>query len=343
MTTGPFDWRDEFRKADALPVTASKSEKADRGRLFERILSAMFAEAGLEPRMSFRPDGEEIDGSIWLDGRTILIEAKWTAKRHQASSLYQFKGKVDGKLVGTLGLFISMSGFSKPAVNALVAGKELNIVLADGNDMRILADRGFGVVDALRRKLRAAGDKGSPFLPLRAIPLPQATAPRSSLIIVEGASDVRYLEATRRVLQGDPAVKIVPAAGAANMPRLLGALLETPGIGRLTAIVDGDLQGWLTERLTGELYPLAKEREVPFEVIGADPDLETLLGLLNPDASPAEQRRFREVRMRGPLPFLDASDLLARASESAPLRAVLTALGAESGSRGLRNLPTPDL
>jgi len=330
MTTAPFDWRDEFRKADALPATASKAEKADRGRLFEQILSAMFAEAGLEPRMSFRPDGEEIDGSIWLDGRTILIEAKWTAKRHQASSLYQFKGKVDGKLVGTLGLFISMSGFSKPAVDALVAGKELNILLADGNDMRILVDGRLGVIDALRRKLRAAGDKGSPFLPLEAIPLPRTAAPHSSLIIVEGSSDVRYLEAARGVLKGDPTVKIVPAAGAANMPRLLGALLETPGIGRLTAVVDGDLQGRLMERLTSELYPLAKERHVPLQIIVADPDIETLLGLHNPDASPKEQRRQRELRMRGTVHFLDPHDLWARASNSDSLRAVFTALGVES-------------
>ena len=96
MTMDLTDWRQEFRGADDLPPTATPQEKAARGRLLERILATMFDDAGLAPRLTYRPKGEEVDGSIWFHGRTILIEAKWTADSHPASSLYQLKGRSMG-------------------------------------------------------------------------------------------------------------------------------------------------------------------------------------------------------------------------------------------------------
>lgn len=158
-------WRAAFAEADRLPQEASGPEKRARGRLFERILSAAFDEAGLRPRLSYRPKGEEIDGSIWFEGRTILVEAKWTRDPHPASSLYQFRGKVDGKLVGTLGLFISMSGFSTDAVDALVAGKDLNIVLADGDDVRAISEGKVDFREAFKSSCERPATPGHPSLP----------------------------------------------------------------------------------------------------------------------------------------------------------------------------------
>jgi hypothetical protein len=84
-----------------------------------------------------------------------------------ASSIYQFRGKVEGKLVGTIGVFISMSGFSADAVNVLVAGKIINTILFDGDDVRTVATGQIGISAALDQKLRAAAESGTPFLPLR--------------------------------------------------------------------------------------------------------------------------------------------------------------------------------
>lgn len=107
-----------------------------------------FCHAGLQPVMaailpvqtfriepSYKAKGEQIDGSFYLDGTFILLEAKWHADPIPASTLYQFKGKVDGKLVGTLGVFISMSGYSEDAVDALTAGKSLNLILFNKEDI----------------------------------------------------------------------------------------------------------------------------------------------------------------------------------------------------------------
>src|SRR4051794_28791321 len=83
-----------------------------RGRRFERWLRDLLLEAQMTPRTSYRPKGEEIDGSFLFGTRVFLLEAKWTARPVPASAIYAFKGKVDGKLAGTIGVFLSMSDYS---------------------------------------------------------------------------------------------------------------------------------------------------------------------------------------------------------------------------------------
>ncbi len=62
----------------------------------------------------------------WQD---VLVRGQVDVRSPSSSSLYQFKGKVEGKLTGTVGLFFSMSGYSTDAVQALLVGKDLNLVL----------------------------------------------------------------------------------------------------------------------------------------------------------------------------------------------------------------------
>ncbi|WP_204246089.1 restriction endonuclease [Eubacterium sp. An3] len=83
------------------------------------------------PRASYKISGEQIDGSVVLGDKVYLLEAKWYKKEMATSDIYAFKGKVDEKLVGTIGIFISISGFSKDSVDALIFGKEITVILFD--------------------------------------------------------------------------------------------------------------------------------------------------------------------------------------------------------------------
>lgn len=334
MTEPVFDWRRAFKEADALPANALPKAKADRGRKFERILHAMFAEAKLTPRTSFRPKGEEVDGSIWFQGRTILVEAKWTSDPHPASSLYQFKGKVDGKIVGTLGIFISIGGFSADSVDALLAGKELNLILADGDDMRAIVDEKFTIVEAIERKLRAAGEAGTPFLPLTAPDSAPSADERQHLIVVEGRSDVRYFESVRRVLGSTTAVTFVPASGPMNMVPVTKLMLEVSDLfSKVTVIADGDLDSQI-ERLRHELDDLATEHELErgaIEVIVAQPEVEVVLGLAAPDTPWRERRRLRNNLPDDAIDSLIAnSDLRNRAATDPEVAKLLRAIGVTS-------------
>jgi hypothetical protein len=150
----------EYRRLSDAQNYLTKVTKARRGYDFERFLYALLDHEGLEPSTSYRPDGEEIDGSFILDGRFFLLEAKWRDDPMPASAVYAFKGKVDGKFSGTVGLFISMSGYSPDTVGAVVRGKELNILIFDSEDIETALSESSSFKQVLRDRLRAAAQKG---------------------------------------------------------------------------------------------------------------------------------------------------------------------------------------
>lgn len=59
----------EYEKLANLPAESDGNAKRRRGFDFERLLNSLFLYEELEPRTGYRPSGEQIDGSIYLDGR----------------------------------------------------------------------------------------------------------------------------------------------------------------------------------------------------------------------------------------------------------------------------------
>jgi hypothetical protein len=84
-----------------------------------------------------------------------------------ASAVYQLRDKVNGKLEGTLGVFISASGFSDNAPDTLTRGKKLNVILWDRGDLDELFLTGRTFVDILSTKLRRAADEGLVLVSMR--------------------------------------------------------------------------------------------------------------------------------------------------------------------------------
>jgi len=222
----------------------------NRGRAFERIINGLLSREALDPRTSFRPVGEEVDGSFILRDRVYLLEAKWRREPMPASDLYAFKGKVDGKLVGTIGVFISMSGYSKDAIDALKAGKEINLVLFSGEDFRMVERGGISFSAAIFKKLRYAAEEGQPYLPLAPDEFAEPQEPTSPDmpsvvplwdIVVEGANDEIGLRrlVERMAPDRSPSIRIWAAGGSLNVPSLVRNLLQT-GHGNVAAILDKD-------------------------------------------------------------------------------------------------------
>lgn len=159
--------RARYEELAALPATASATRKRERGLAFERLLHAVLDEEGLEPRTNYRPPGEEIDGSFKLGERFFLLEAKWHASPLPMSAISQLRDKVDGKLEGTLGVFISASGFSEDAPDALVRGKKVNVILWDRGDLDELFLTNRTLRSILDEKMRRAAEEGLVLVSMR--------------------------------------------------------------------------------------------------------------------------------------------------------------------------------
>lgn len=170
------------------------TDKRNRGRRFERLIHSLLKEEELSPNSSFRPEGEEIDGSFVLGQSVFLFEAKWHKAEMPASSIYQFKGKVDGKLIGTIGIYISMSGFSGEAVDALTYGKSINIILFDKNDFTTCIEENDGFKKVLLKKIRIATEKGTAFFPVTSLSVSSKPSPSVPKVFISHSNTSNFLE-----------------------------------------------------------------------------------------------------------------------------------------------------
>ena len=89
------------------------------------------------------------------------MEAKWVKQKLPASSIYAFKGKLDGKFHTTSGIYLAVNGYSNDVEDALKFGKSLNILLFDSSDISLIFNGDVTFLEVLKFKLREAGDIGS--------------------------------------------------------------------------------------------------------------------------------------------------------------------------------------
>lgn len=208
-----------------------------RGQQFEVFLRALLD--GMDPRIRIRPDGEEIDGSFAHRDRYLLLEAKWRRDPVPASAIYAFKGKVDGKLAGTLGVFVSMSGYSRDAVDALRVGKALNVILFTAHDIESAIEDGFAAV--LDFKLRAAAETGDLMVEYERV-IAKPHDKRVVAFVVEGAADAYIVrsfgETVHSANPGGPEFTVVSASGRLGLGPVASALARTSPDTKVAVVTD---------------------------------------------------------------------------------------------------------
>jgi len=139
-----------------------------RGFEVERLMLDLFELFDLDPKAAFRNVGEQIDGAFTLEGTDYLFEAKWQQEPVAVQELDGFSAKVGRKLENTLGLFLSMNGFSPDAIAAHSRGTP-NTVLMDGADLLAVLEQRIDFVSLLIRKKRHAAQTGRIFLPIHEV------------------------------------------------------------------------------------------------------------------------------------------------------------------------------
>jgi len=115
----------------------SKLEPRRRGTQFERLFYEVFErEDILLERSYFNENGsQQVDGAVEVNNRIFLTEIKWEkSETLAASKLYSFLGKINSKIDGTLGLFISYNGLSDNFLNSVRAGIRQNCIIINGKD-----------------------------------------------------------------------------------------------------------------------------------------------------------------------------------------------------------------
>mgnify|MGYP001432864281 CR=1 FL=1 len=149
----------EDLRTEYLDLLGNKTSRQQRGYALEQILAELARLSRLETTEAFRVNGEQVDGAVKFDGEHYLIEAKWQEKSASNEPVYQFAGKVAGKLYGR-GLFISVNGFSSEVVRSLIMGKQIQTLFVDGEDLILVLEGHLNFREMIDRKVKAAQTKG---------------------------------------------------------------------------------------------------------------------------------------------------------------------------------------
>ncbi len=184
QTKGYFDTMQELNKAaekrveniEKVKQTISFGEKLEelkrqfldlaistdaqkRGFQLEKLLNELFHLFDMFPKAAFKITGEQIDGSFTFDNDDYILEAKWQKAQINAGDLYKFGGKISGKLKNTLGLFISLDGYSTECTET---GSSIvkSMILMDGQDLMMVLDGRIRLNEMIFIKRRHASDTG---------------------------------------------------------------------------------------------------------------------------------------------------------------------------------------
>ena len=115
-------------------------------------------------RFTRNSGAEQIDGAFRLDGWHYLVECKWTAAATNPKELDSLAGKLRRSGFQTMGLFVSVNGWSPHVVPTLKKEPDKKIMLMNGEDVRAVLEGKVDLVALLRDKISALSLKGEPFL-----------------------------------------------------------------------------------------------------------------------------------------------------------------------------------
>ena len=118
----------------------------------------------VQNRRPYVSSGQQIDGSLTLDGTTYLIELKFTASQADATDVDSLRSKVDDKADNTMGIMISISGYSSVAVTQ-ASGRKTALLLLDAMHLYLYLSGALSFADIVSRVRRHASQTGEAYLP----------------------------------------------------------------------------------------------------------------------------------------------------------------------------------
>lgn len=137
------------------------------GYAFQEWFYDLLTFSEIENRRPYVTAGRQIDGSITVDGTTYLVELKFTAGQADAPDVDVFKNKVESKADNTMGVLVSMAGYSSVAISE-ASGKKTTMLLLDSNHIFLVLTGAMSLPDLIRRVRRHAAQTGESHLPVSA-------------------------------------------------------------------------------------------------------------------------------------------------------------------------------
>jgi len=142
----------------------SKQGTQEGGYAFERWFYKLVNYYEITARPPYKTEGRGIDGSLTLDGTTFLIEIKFTKEQSGAPDIDVFMSKIVRKADNTMGIFVSMSGFSSVAIEEASRDRTPMLLMDYSHIYNLILLDILSLQDVIRRIKRHASQTGQAYL-----------------------------------------------------------------------------------------------------------------------------------------------------------------------------------
>jgi hypothetical protein len=117
----------------------------------------------IDNRRPYVHEGRQIDGSLTIHGTTYLVELKFTGDQAASPDIDTFLKKVNDKADNTMGIMVSISGYSKVARDE-ASGPKTPLLLLDHSHLYMMLSGIMKFTDVIERVRRHASQTGQAFL-----------------------------------------------------------------------------------------------------------------------------------------------------------------------------------
>lgn len=151
--------------ADSLNALGRQMGTQEAGYQFQDWFYDLLDFCEITNRRPYVHKGRQIDGSVTVSGTTYLVELKFTAEQAGATDIDTFYRKVTSKADNTMGIMVSISSYSKVAIEE-ASGERTPIMLLDHNHIYYVLSGIMGMSDVINRIRRHASQTGEAYLPV---------------------------------------------------------------------------------------------------------------------------------------------------------------------------------
>ena len=116
-------------------------------------------------RRPYHAQERQIDGALTVDGTTYLVETKFTSSQTTPEQIDSLRAKVGTMADNTMGLFISISGYTSAAINT-ASGPRTTLLVFDARHLFHVLSGNATFEDIVSRARRHASQTGEAYWPV---------------------------------------------------------------------------------------------------------------------------------------------------------------------------------
>lgn len=109
-----------------------------RGQQLNELVAALMRCYRIRARANNRASTGEIDVAFRIENERFVMENKWEAAPVSEDPIIKLRNRVRRRLAGTIGVFLSISGYTQPALNGIREDGRLDVILIDEEHLKLM-------------------------------------------------------------------------------------------------------------------------------------------------------------------------------------------------------------